>query len=298
MNGFLNAWNQGDFKAPKVFLTVALVIAFFFLGSLPLIIVLNSANVKDLAPTDWGNYFGKDTLFVLEIMPFLAVFIALWISNKYVHLRSFIWVVSARSKIDFKRFFWGFSVWSLLILVNFGISYKLNPSDFVWQFKAGPFWTSFFILLLLLPVQVFVEEWLFRSYILQGLFARTRSFWASVLISGVMFGMMHQGNPEVDALGVYLLLLYVFIGMVLSYIAAKDAGIEVTVGFHLANNLLTAVLMTSPDQAIQTNALFELPEIGLDFISISMLLISLLIFVVLYYLMYNRKVGDLQSNTN
>jgi membrane protease YdiL (CAAX protease family) len=95
-----------------------------------------------------------------------------------------------------------------------------------------------------------------------------------------MFGLMHIGNPEVTAQGYWLLGIYITLGIALSLIAFLDQGIEIPFGFHLANNFVTGILVTSSDQAFQTKALLKMDSLDFTVASFAWLLVSLAIFLL------------------
>jgi len=78
---------------------------------------------------------------------------------------------------------------------------------------------------------------------------------------------MHLGNPEVEKLGSGILIFYIGTGLFLGIITLMDEGLELALGFHAANNLITALLVTADWTAFQTNSLFKdvsAPELGWD----------------------------------
>ncbi|NBV68508.1 MAG: CPBP family intramembrane metalloprotease [Flavobacteriia bacterium] len=282
MNSFVKGWSHGDFQFKKTFLSILIILLAFTLGNVPILLLSKLfPEFSGDSMADYFSYFGFESLFLLQMIPFVAVLLAIILNNKYIHHRSFRWLFSAREKINLRKMVLAFSLWGGLLVLNTAIDFALHPQKFEWNFSLLPFLSTFLILMLFLPLQVAAEELLFRSFVLQGLFAKTSSVLLSILISGIMFGFMHFGNPEVLANGRWLLIFYVLFGVVLSWIAYKDNGIEVTLGFHYANNFFTGVLLTSDDQAFQTNALFKTTDVGMDPISLLWLFVNLAVFILI-----------------
>jgi membrane protease YdiL (CAAX protease family) len=282
VNGFLNGWSQGDFQYRKAFLSIIIILLAFTLGNVPLVMLPRwFPDFSGDSMGDYFSYFGFECLFLLQMIPFVAVLLAIILNNKYIHHRTFGWLISAQKKMNYRKMALAFFLWGGLLLLNMGIDFAFHPQNFQWNFSLLPFLSTFLILLLFLPLQVAAEELLFRSFILQGLFAKTSSVFLSIFISGLMFGFMHFGNPEVLANGRWLLIFYVLFGLVLSWVAYKDNGIEVTLGFHYANNFFTGVLLTSGDQAFQTNALFKTTDVGMNPISLLWLFVNLAVFILI-----------------
>ena len=68
---------------------------------------------------------------------------------------------------------------------------------------------------------------------------------------------MHILNPEVDKMGYLILVYYIGTGLFLGIITLMDEGMELSLGFHAANNLVTALLVTSDWTALRTNSVFK-----------------------------------------
>ena len=277
MMRFEFGWNHGNFSTPRVLLTIGLVLSLFFLGNLILILAypkaLGAPTMEDLVA-----YFGNEKLFILEMLPFLLGLIGFFIAIKWIHKSDWKHWFTARAQVDVKRVVIAFFSWSLLIVIPTLIELLIYPDRYTWNFKAGPFFLTVLLLLVFLPFQVLFEELMFRSFIFQGLTKRTNSVWFAVGMSGIMFGLMHLGNPEVLAHGYWLLWIYITLGVALGFFTMMNQGLEVAFGFHLANNLITGLLVTSSDQAFQTNALLKMESLHVDIGSFLWLFVSLVVF--------------------
>jgi hypothetical protein len=86
-----------------------------------------------------------------------------------------------------------------------------------------------------------------------------------------------------DKLGYGLLAYYIGTGLFFGIMSLMDEGIELAIGFHVANNLITALLVTADWTAFQTESLFKdvsnpslLPELILFLVFIYPLTLVLL----------------------
>jgi len=70
-------------------------------------------------------------------------------------------------------------------------------------------------------------------------------------------GFLHAMNPEVAKLGYGVISIYVITGLFVGMITLMDEGLELSIGFHAANNLVIALLVTSDWTAFQTNSLYK-----------------------------------------
>ena len=91
--------------------------------------------------------------------------------------------------------------------------------------------------------------------------------WTPLLITSAIFGLLHIANPEIDKLGYSLLVYYIGTGLFLGIMTLMDEGTELALGFHAANNLFTALLVTSDWTAFQTHSILkDIAEPKLEFI--------------------------------
>ena len=68
---------------------------------------------------------------------------------------------------------------------------------------------------------------------------------------------MHIANPEVGKLGYIIMVYYIGTGFFLGIITLMDEGMELTLGFHAANNLVGALLVTADWTAFQTDSILK-----------------------------------------
>ena len=84
-----------------------------------------------------------------------------------------------------------------------------------------------------------------------------RNKWFPLILTSVMFGLMHSANPEVAEMGYITMVLYIGFGLLMGIMTLMDDGLELALGFHLGNNLMAALLITSEWSAIQADSLFR-----------------------------------------
>ena len=78
-----------------------------------------------------------------------------------------------------------------------------------------------------------------------------------LIITSVIFGMLHIANPEVEKLGYVLMIYYIGTGFFLGIMTLMDEGLELALGFHAANNLFTALLVTADWTVFQTYSVLK-----------------------------------------
>ena len=185
--------------------------------------------------------------FLFENLVIFAIFLGillLWV--KYVHRQPLTALITARTRIDWKRFWFSFLLWGGVTVGITLIDYLfISPKDYIWNFQWIPFLKLLSIVILFIPLQTGFEEVFFRGYLLQALGLTIRNKWFPLLTTSVLFGLMHIANPEVEKLGYSLLIYYIGTGFFLGITTLMDDGLELALGFHTANNLFTALLVTS-----------------------------------------------------
>ena len=219
---------------------------------------------------------------VLMLFPFAilaALVLVLVRTNHHIPIGKFI---TSRAKIDWKRIGFAFTGIVLLNFLFFIISYYENPTNFQWNFEPKAFATLFLIAIVLVPLQTTAEELFFRGYLMQGFGQIFKYRIFPLIITSLLFGFMHFGNPEIDKLGPLLMVSYVSMGFFFGIITLMDEGLELALGYHAGNNLLISLLVTSDWTAFQTNSLFldvSTPNVYiLAFMQLPMLIILLALF--------------------
>ena len=284
---FIDKAKEGNTSFSSYFLGIVLIISLFLLGSYFLILDLQwnfgIESFDGISQKEIVRILGNNRFLAWLIVPFLFVGLFLVIHTKFVHKRTVLSIFSGRENFDWKRVLFSFSLlFSVLSLFLF-IQY-LSSDSLIFQFDLQKFIPLFFIAIFLLPIQTSCEELLFRSYILQGIKMRTKKNSIAVLISGLMFGAIHIGNPEIAKIGYHIIVYYMLVGVFLALISLFDNGIELALGYHAANNVFAALMITNNWQAFQTDAVFmdiSDPGMGLDTI-IGILFILPLVFFIFY----------------
>jgi hypothetical protein len=150
------------------------------------------------------------------------------------------------------------------------------------NFKPVPFLILFVVGVLLIPIQTSTEEYVFRGYLMQGFANLVKNKWFPLLMTSIIFGAVHFGNPEVSKLGNIIFVYYIGTGLFLGVLTLMDEGMELALGFHAANNLVGALLVTSDWSAFQTHSILKNiaePTAGLEVILPVLVIYPLLLFI-------------------
>jgi membrane protease YdiL (CAAX protease family) len=228
------------------------------------------------------RFFDSNLTLFLILISFVFIMLGIVLVVRSLHGQTLLSVTTSRAKIDWKRVGFSFMIWSVFTIVSTLLFYFSNPDDFVVNFKPIPFAILVVIGVLLIPIQTSSEEYIFRGYLMQGFANLAQNKWFPLLMTSVIFGGMHIFNPEVAKIGYIVLVYYIGTGLLLGIITLMDEGMELALGFHAANNLVGALLVTSDWSAFQTNSIFKDisdPSAGLDVILPVVLIYPILLFI-------------------
>jgi membrane protease YdiL (CAAX protease family) len=194
---------------------------------------------------------------IINLSPFIFLLGLLFFLVRNLHHRSILSLTSSRNTIDYKRILFSFLTVVLFTLLGFIVSYFNDHSNMIWNFDPIKFSILVLISMLFFPFQIGLEEYLFRGYLMQqiGIIAKNR--WFPLVCTSVVFGLFHSANPEVAQLGYGVLFFYIGTGLLLGIMTLMDESLELAFGFHLGNNLMAALVITSDYSALRTDALFK-----------------------------------------
>jgi membrane protease YdiL (CAAX protease family) len=258
------------------------------LGSLPFVVGLAIKaflSNEAIPTTNQGamNFLDKNLSLFLILSMFVFALGTLFLVIVKYHKQSILSVTTSRKKIDWNRILFSFSLWGIFTILSVFLSFYFLPEDMVWNFKPLPFLILCIISFVMLPIQTSTEEYIFRGYLMQGFANLSKNRWFPLLMTSVIFGTMHIFNPEIEKMGYLLLIYYIGTGLFLGIITLMDEGMELALGFHAANNIFGAILVTSEWSVFQTSALFKEvsePKVGFDTVYLPVfVLFPILIFI-------------------
>lgn len=252
------------------------IIAFLVsqLGAIPLLMVATmkvmseGGSLEDLEdPNVLMSVLDSNLTLFLMLLSFAFGMLALYLVVRYMHRQTMKSLTTARKRVDWGRIGFGFGLIAITTVVLTLLDYYSNPDDFVVQFELVPFVILAIIAVILVPIQTSFEEYLFRGYLMQGIGVAAKNRWVPLIVTSLIFGGLHFFNPEVEKLGNLIMIYYIGTGLFLGIMTLMDDGLELALGFHLGNNLVAALLVTSDWTVFQTNSIFKdisEPSVGFD----------------------------------
>ena len=271
---------------------LAVFIGWQLIGALPLTVaVVIKAMGSGSFPTSIGgmaDLLGSNLFLFLMLISFLVAFVSLFLVVKFLHRQPLNSLTAARSKMDWNRVFFAFTLWAVVTVFFMLLDIYLSPDDYVFNFEMRPFLILLLIAVILIPVQTSFEEYFMRGYLMQGIGIITKHRWVALLGTSFLFGILHIFNPEVGKLGYGIMVFYVGTGLFLGILTLMDKGLELAIGFHAANNLMAALLVTAEWTAFQTPSVYKDisdPELGWD------VFIPVLVVYPIMLLIFSKRYG-------
>lgn len=295
-NGFFELANKGRNDWFLYVITFLLVAAGYILGQVPLTALqmykveknnLGIEALNEFEKTLDFSIFGidKNLGFVFLIAMFIFATIGLYAGLR-LHKKKFIDIITPQRTINFKKILFAFGFWFLLNLVLETVTYFIDPSHYTFTFNAGSFFILLLICIFLLPIQTSFEEFVFRGYMMPSLSLLIRNKWMPLLISSVLFSLVHSANPEIEKYGFWTMqFYYIGAGLFLGYITIMDDSLELALGVHAATNIFGAAIVSYDGSVLQTDTLAKTSIIN-PWMMIAFFYISSAIFIYVCHKRY------------
>jgi len=286
-------------------MSVAIIILVNTIGAIPLFIGYGIKAAADPAiigkiaanPSDIMSILDFDLNVGLLIMlfPFITGIFAFVLLVKPLHWRTVQQTINGTSSIRWRRFFLSGCIWAVIAGLYFIVYIGIEPSNFTLENTSVTLIYLTIISLLFIPFQAAFEEVLFRGYLMQGFAVLVRNRWFPLIITSVLFALMHALNPEVREYGFTTMMpQYLLFGLVFGIASILDDGIEVAMGAHAANNIFLCIFVTNHVSALQTPALYLQKEIY-PWAEFSGLLIGSVVFIIILKLIFKWDLSVINS---
>lgn len=237
------------------------------IGALPLLLAIGikavsdpdviteiSADPSSLAPLG----LDQNVNLILTVFPFIIGILAFFVLIKPLNNRTLKSVINGTSSFRWNRFISSALIWLTLSAIYLFVCIKTNPSNFSLNNATITLLPLIIVAFVLIPFQASFEEILFRGYLMQGFTVLLKNRIFSLVITSVLFGLMHGLNPEVETFGFWTMMpQYILFGLIFGIITVLDDGIEAAMGAHTANNIFLIVMNTNESSALQSDALFR-----------------------------------------
>ena len=241
---------------------ITVFMAWQIFGGIPLLVavLLKSDSLAVLGSGDLGamsSILGSNYFLFLMLLTFAIGLFSLFVFVKFVHKQSIKSLTTARKKVDWNRIVFAFILWAVISIIFIFIDIHFSPEDYQFNFNLLPFLILALVSVIMIPIQTSMEEYFIRGYMMQGLGIMAKNRLFPLVFTSLLFGLMHILNPEVEKLGYGILIFYIGTGFFLGILTLMDKGLELALGFHAANNLTAALLVTADWTAFQTDSVYR-----------------------------------------
>jgi uncharacterized protein len=267
MNHLESAFKSKNGLWRYLVMIVALLVVVNSIGSLPL---FTGYWIKVAAHPEIAGKIAENPSGILEaldfdlnvgllimLFPFVTGLLAFILLIKPLHWRSISETINGTESIRWNRFFVSGITWAVISGLYLIVYIGINPSNFTLNNTSATLIILTLISLFFIPFQASFEEVIFRGYLMQGFAVLLRNRLFPLILTSVLFALMHLLNPEVKEYGfISMMPLYFLFGLVFGIVSILDDGIEVAIGAHTANNIFLCIFLTSSSSALQTPALY------------------------------------------
>lgn len=199
------------------------------------------------------------TTYLMLHVNFVFLLLILVLFIYHIHRSSITSYVTDAVTFRYKLMFISMGVWITVTTLVVFVLFLIDP-NVITLHKSSHQYSFIFtlIILILTPLQAIAEELLFRTTLWRLLQSHIKKGYLLCCISAVLFAVAHLSNFEVQHNKGVTLLYYSFVGFLFMYLTIQSRGSEIAFGFHIANNLLVALVFTYPNSSLQAQAIFAL----------------------------------------
>lgn len=220
---------------------------------------------------------------ILMLIIFIFAMLGLYIGVRFLHKRPFKTLITPNEKINWGKILFGFGLWFGLTAMVETAQYLIHPENYTFQLEWGKFLTLVLISFLIIPIQTSWEELVMRGYLMPGMAIITKNKWVPLLITSLIFALLHGMNPEVEKYGIGIMATYyIGAGLFLGLITIMDDSLELALGVHAATNIFAALFITFEGSVLQTDAIFRVNEMSAGWMTMMFFLCAAIFYVICY----------------
>jgi len=276
---------------PWYLVALAIVFVAFVAGQIPLIAVVQYKLNNGLINLEAAQSFYDSADFevigmssslglLLLLLSFIFALMMLFAVVRNIHGRRFGSLISPRP-VRWDKIAFAAALWFILTAAGELVIYLRYPEAYHFALDWKTWIPLLGVALLILPLQTSFEELLVRGYLLQKLGIITRRPWTAIVLSSLVFGAMHLGNPEIQEFGVGIMMTYyISVAVTLAIITVLDNGLEYALGIHAATNIYGAAIVSYKGSALQTDSLVKVDAVD-PILMLLMFYTTILIFIAI-----------------
>lgn len=198
--------------------------------------------------------------FIVTSSSLIITILIAWIFRRYIDRKSFV-SMGFELKGKGKDILYGLLVGFLLISLGFVILRLSNNLEVISiQFSAKIVFGGFFFFV----IAAMVEEIVFRGYILNNFMDSFKNKYIALLLSAILFALIHGMNPNLSILG-FINLIVAGITLGITYIYTKNLWFPVFL--HVSWNFFQGTIFGFEVSGSNFNSIIQQKVIGNDLIT-------------------------------
>jgi len=240
---------------------------------------------------------GEEQFYLFTTISFLSTLVMITLMLKFIDKKKFKDIGFTSLKYGYKNLIVGFLIGAFSIAI---IVLILSVSGAITIVKNSNTKTYYLLWGLYTFILVGLEEELMsRGYFINALNQMGKP-WLSVLISSIIFSLMHILNPNIVFLGLLNIFL---IGVLFSYMYIKTGNLWMPIGYHISWNYFQGYIfgfsvsgnaVRGIYNAFPKNNFLSGGEFGLEGGVIATLVILITFLILYYYFERYRKVEEVE----
>ncbi|KKC30495.1 metal-dependent membrane protease [Caldanaerobacter subterraneus subsp. pacificus DSM 12653] len=240
---------------------------------------------------------GEERFYLFTTISFLSTVIMITLMLKFIDKKKFKDIGFTSLKYGYKNLIVGFLIGAFSIAIIVLILYILGAVTIERNSNISAYyllWGMYAFILVGLE-----EELMSRGYFINALNQMERP-WVSVLISSIIFSLMHILNPNIVFLGLLNIFL---IGVLFSYMYLKTGNLWMPIGYHISWNYFQGYIfgfnvsgnaIRGIYNAFPKNNFLSGGDFGLEGGIIATLVILITFLILYYYFERYRKVQEVE----
>jgi membrane protease YdiL (CAAX protease family) len=296
-SNFLDLARRGKNEWWRYVLSTMLILFFWLGGSIVLTVFMLAGSLitKDTRPsvdTVNGILGGVDPLLMVTVLlsSFLPLLAGVLLAVRFIHQRPVTSLITPFARIDWKRMGVGFLAFGALGALGCVVESLLYPGRYQFTFNLLETLKFAPVVLILVPLQAASEELLFRGYLMQGIGLLTRRAWIPVVLSSLVFTLLHIANPEAQVDTLISLGGYLAIALLFALVTLKDNRLELAIGMHIANNIFVLVV-NNAISTLPVPSVFTVATLDAGYNLVSTIVIGVIFYAGLHYFLRPKLPG-------
>lgn len=220
---------------PSIFTRVLLFVTYFVaIEAVPVILLW-------VRKAGQAQFVLRSVLALCYLAGFIVIMVALIHSMKQVTTQSYWhWPTIKEMQLILTTFLLAIAIEMILNVINRSVFHQSQTANnaAIKSLLASDHWIFYLLMFSGVFLSPFVEELLFRGYLMNAFFKPER-FWLPICVSAVFFSLAHASTTIVSYF------IYMTLGFFLAYTYRRTNNLGASIALHMLNNLIAMVAMAA-----------------------------------------------------